>query len=197
MPAMPPTSPQRPQPPLLEVASRAELRAWLAENHASSAGVLLAIGKKGGTATTLTYDDAVEEGLCFGWIDSTARKLDEHRYSVLYTPRRPGGTWAKTNKARVERLAAQELMTPAGLAVIEAAKADGSWDWLTDAEDLKIPDDLASALAAADAAGRFEALPVPQRQMALFGISSAKRPQTRAQRIAAAVDDAVGTPTLF
>jgi uncharacterized protein YdeI (YjbR/CyaY-like superfamily) len=183
--------PAKPQPPLLEVGSRAELRAWLAENHASSPGVLLAIGKKGNTVTTLTYDDAVEEGLCFGWIDSTARKLDEHRYTALFTPRRPGGTWAKTNKARVERLAAEGLMTPAGFAVIEAAKTDGSWDLLTDAESLVIPSDLAAALAAAHAAGSFDALPVSQRQMALYWIASAKRPETRAKRIAATVETAV------
>ncbi len=122
-----PTKPAGASLPLLAVADRAELRAWLEHNHASSPGVNLAIGKKGGRATALTYDDAVEEALCFGWIDSTARRLDDDRYTVLFTPRKRGGTWARTNKVRVERLIAEGRMTPAGISVIEAAKADGSW----------------------------------------------------------------------
>lgn len=144
--------------PLLAVADRAELRAWLESNHGSSPGVNLAIGKKGGRATALTYDDAIEEALCFGWIDSTARRLDDDRYTVLFTPRKRGGTWARTNKARVERLIAEGRMTPAGIAVIEAAKTDGSWTVLEDAENLVVPDDLAAALEGAGARERFDAL---------------------------------------
>jgi len=174
-------------PPLLAPASRAELRAWLAENHATSRGVHLAVGKKGNTVTTLTYDDAVEEGLAFGWIDSVAHRLDEDRYTVLYTPRKRGSVWAKTNKARVARLTEDGLMTAAGLAVVEAAKADGSWDLLTDADDLVMPSDFAAALEASSARPAFERLTVPERQRTLFWIGSAKRPETRARRISDAV----------
>lgn len=178
-----PTAPR----PLLAPLSRAELRAWLAENHATSRGVQLAVGKKGNSVTALTYDDAVEEGLAFGWIDSVAHRLDEDRYTVLYTPRKRGSVWAKTNKARVARLTEAGLMTAAGLAVVEAAKADGSWDLLTDADDLVMPPDLASALKASSATLAFEGLTVPERQRTLYWIGSAKRPETRARRIAEAV----------
>jgi uncharacterized protein YdeI (YjbR/CyaY-like superfamily) len=171
------------QPQLLEVASRAELRAWLAANHATSPGVLLAIGKKGNTVTALTYDDAVEEGLAFGWIDSTARKLDEHRYTVLFTPRKPGSVWAKSNKERVDRLVAQGLMAPAGLAIVEAAQTDGSWDLLNGVDDLLVPGDLADALEQHAAAEAFAAQSATQRRMSLYWIASAKRPATREKRL--------------
>ena len=113
-----------PPRPLLEPSSRAALRTWLAENHATSLGVELAVGKKGNTVTALTYDDAVEEGLAFGWIDSVAHRLDADRYTVRFTPRRRGSIWAKSNLARVARLTAAGLMTPAGMAVVEAAQAE-------------------------------------------------------------------------
>jgi uncharacterized protein YdeI (YjbR/CyaY-like superfamily) len=174
----------RVDPPLLEVPDRAALRAWLEVNHATAPGVRLAISKKEGTATSLTYDQAVEEGLCFGWIDSTTRKLDADRHTVLFTRRKPGGTWARSNKLRVERLIAEGRMTPAGLQVIEAAKADGSWSALDDVEALLVPPDLASALEAEPAAARgFETSPASQRKMALGWIASAKREDTRARRV--------------
>jgi uncharacterized protein YdeI (YjbR/CyaY-like superfamily) len=185
----------RPQPPLLEVADRAGLRAWLTENHATSTGVRLAIGKKGGTATELNYEDAVLEAVAFGWIDGKAQRLDEHRYTVLFTPRRSGGTWAKSNKARVEHLVTAGLMTPAGMAAVEAAKADGSWNTLTDADDRVVPDDLAAALTAAKATAGFEALPASKQGVALYWIATAKRPETRAKRIAETVEAAKHAPT--
>lgn len=114
--------------PLLELGSRAELRAWLEAHHTTSQGVLLAVGKKGNTVTSLSYDDAVEEGLCFGWIDSTARRLDDDRYTVLFTPRRPRSSWSASNRARVARLTEQGLMRPAGVAAVEVAKAKGLWE---------------------------------------------------------------------
>ena len=177
--------------PLLEPANRAELRAWLEANHATSTGVRLAIGKKSRTATAITYDDAVEEGLCFGWIDSTAGRLDDDRFTALSTPRKRGSVWARTNKARVERLIADGLMTPAGLAVIEAAKADGSWNAFDDVDDLVVPDDLAEALEAdSDAEQFFSGLSASIRRLSLYWIASAKRPETRAARIAQVVADA-------
>lgn len=173
-----------PSPPFLAPASRAELRAWLAENHATSSGVSLAIGKKGTSATKLTYDDAVEEGLAFGWIDSTTRRLDDDRYTVQFTPRKRGSVWAQSNKDRVARLTAEGLMEPAGMAVVKAAQADGSWDRLSDVENRVIPDDLAEAFAATPGtAEKFAELSVSMQRQALYWLALAKRPETRAKRI--------------
>ncbi|HZJ03834.1 MAG TPA: YdeI/OmpD-associated family protein, partial [Thermoleophilia bacterium] len=141
--------------------------------------------------TSLTYEASVEEALGFGWIDSTVRRLDEHRFQQLYTPRRPGGNWAPSNKARVERLTAERRMRPAGLAAVEAAKADGSWMLLDDVENLVVPDDLAAALAAdTTAAGYFANLPEGQKKQILYWIVSAKRAETRSRRIAQTVEAA-------
>jgi uncharacterized protein YdeI (YjbR/CyaY-like superfamily) len=174
--------------PLLEVPGRAELRAWLEANHATSPGVRLAIGKKGGTITTLTYEEAVEEALCFGWIDSTTRTLDDDRYAVMFVPRNPRSTWSRSNKERVERLIAEGLMRPAGLAAIEAAKANGMWDEIDHAEDAVMPDDLAAALGVDPQAQAFwDALPPGQRKLTFRWIGNAKRAETRAKRIAETV----------
>lgn len=176
---------------LLEPKSRAEWRAWLSANHGSSSGVWLAVGKKGARVTSLTYEDAVLEALCFGWIDSTVNRLDDQRFKQLFTPRRPGSQWSPSNKARVERLTAEGLMTPAGLAAVEAAKANGSWTLLDDVEALVVPGDLAEALASNSAAGGFfAALPDSRRKMILYWIASAKRAETRARRIADSVEAA-------
>ena len=174
--------------PMLEVADRAELRAWLEENHTSSPGVRLAIGKKGGSATRLMYEDAVEEAVAVGWIDSTSGTLDADRYVVMFVPRRRGSNWSRSNKERVERLTAAGLMRPAGLAAIEAAKADGSWCSIDHVEDMVMPDDLASALAADPEAQAFwDALPPGQRKLAFYWIGSAKRAETRDKRVAETV----------
>ena len=175
----------------VEVESQAEWRAWLESNGATSPGIWLAVGKKGNTRTTLTYEQAVEEALCFGWIDSTVKRVDEHRFKQLFTPRKRGSTWSRSNKIRVEKLIAEGRMTPAGLAPIEAAKADGSWSSLDDVENLVVPEDLVAALDTnGDAACGFGAMSASQRKMALFWISSAKRPETRARRIAKTVEAA-------
>ena len=181
-------TPARDPLPILEVANRAELRSWLEANHATSPGVRLAIGKKGNAVTALAYEDAVEEALCFGWIDSTTTRLDADRYALLFTPRKRGGTWARSNKARAERLLAEGLMRPAGLAAIEAAQADGSWNSIDHVEDMVMPDDLAAALAEQPAARRFwDALPPGQRKLTFHWIGSTKRAETRARRIAETV----------
>ena len=169
---------------LLEVRDRDELRQWLAANHATSPGVLLAIGKKGGHVTSLTYEDAIEEALGFGWIDTTAHALDADRMTVTFTRRKRGGTWSRSNKDRVERLTATGRMAPAGLAAVETAKADGSWTVLDDVEDLVVPEDLAASLAAAPTAAEgWDRSSASQRKMALHWIASAKRPETRARRV--------------
>lgn len=174
--------------PLLEPANRRELRAWLAENHASARGVWVAIGKKGTDATELRYDAAVEEALCFGWIDSVAGSLDDARYKQLLTPRKARSMWSASNKKRVAGLIAEGCMAPAGLAAIEAAKANGSWNTLDEIDALVVPDDVREALAAEPGALEgFEGLTESRRKMALFWIASAKRPETRARRLAETV----------
>lgn len=103
------------------------LRTWLAANHATSPGVWLVLTKKGGTATTLTWQQAVDEALCFGWIDGQGRKRDQETSWIRFTPRRPRSSWSQRNVGHVARLEAQGRMMPAGRAAVEAAKADGRW----------------------------------------------------------------------
>src|SRR5512144_1140437 len=129
------------------VADRAAWRRWLAKHHARSAGIWLVFDKKSSRHDRLAYADAVEEALCFGWIDSTVRTLDDARYVQLMAPRKPKSTWSRTNKERVERLIALGLMAAPGHASIERAKANGSWASLDAVEALVVPEDLASALS--------------------------------------------------
>lgn len=176
---------------LVVPASREEWRTWLAANHATSKGIALAVAKKNGSRAGVAYEEAVEEALCFGWIDSTTARLDDDHYKQLFTPRKPGSNWSQSNKDRVERLIAQGLMTPAGLAAIEVAKANGSWNRLTDIEAGVIPKDLSAALDAAPAAADgFARLTQSHRQMAVYWVVTAKRPETRAARIAKVVSAA-------
>lgn len=171
--------------PQLLIESRAEWRQWLALNHAQSDGVWLVTFKKHCGPKHVSYNDIVEEALCFGWIDSVAGKLDEDRTMLRFTPRKPGSGWSKPNKERVEHLIAAGLMTSAGLEKIEAAKQDGSWDSLDAIERLEIPPDLEAALAAYDAARQhFDAFPRSARRLILGWVASAKKPETRAKRIA-------------
>jgi len=173
---------------LLEPANRAEWRAWLARNADSAASIWLAIGKKGGAVTTLTYEQAVEEALCFGWIDSTVRKLDDARYKQLFSRRKPRSTWSRINKERVARLEAEGKMAPAGLATIELAKQNGSWSTLDHVENLIVPDDLARALASNPIAlENFEAFAPSARKVFLYWIANVKRAEKRAERIAETV----------
>ena len=174
---------------IVTAANRDEWRGWLAEHHAAEKAAWLVIHKKASAEPSVTYDEAVEEALCFGWIDSRGNKMDESRYRLAFTPRKPGSVWAATNKARVERLIAQGRMTPAGLALIDAAKADGSWDALNHVDALEFPDDLLGALAANPTAQRyFDAFPDSTKRQILFWVTSAKRAETRAKRIATTVE---------
>jgi uncharacterized protein YdeI (YjbR/CyaY-like superfamily) len=113
--------------PDLFVASRAQWREWLATNHASSSGVWAVTLKKSTGRQTVTYDDLVEEALCFGWVDSVVRRVDEELTGMRFTPRKPKSNWSASNRARVERLEAEGLMSDAGRAAVEAAKARGTW----------------------------------------------------------------------
>ena len=170
-------------------ASRAEWRAWLASHHADSPGVWVEYPKVHSELRGPTYDDLVEEALCFGWIDSVVRKTGVDGLKCMHvSPRQPGSIWAKTNKARLRRLEAAGLMTPAGAAVVQRAKADGSWTLLDDVEAEVIAEDLDMAFTGARGSRRrFDALSSSRRQQLLYWIYSAKRPATRAARIEAVV----------
>jgi uncharacterized protein YdeI (YjbR/CyaY-like superfamily) len=164
--------------------TRAAWRKWLASNHDSSKGVWLVSWRKRSGKDGPSYEDAVEEALCFGWVDSTARKLDDDRTMLWFSPRKPGSGWARPNKERVERLTAASLMTPAGQRVIDAARADGSWSRLDDVENLVVPDDLAAALDSRPPARQnWDAFPRSVRRSILQWIVVAKRDTTRAGRI--------------
>ncbi|KAA9327018.1 hypothetical protein F0P96_17375 [Hymenobacter busanensis] len=168
--------------------SRAEWREWLAQHHGTAPGIWLIYDKKASGRVRVSYAEAVEEALCFGWIDSLPRKLDAERAMLLFTPRKPRSVWSKLNKQRVAQLVQAGLMTPAGQAKIDVARQNGSWDTLNDSDNLVVPDDLAAALAAiAGARQRFEALAPSAKKNALYYIGSAKRPETRARRIAETV----------
>lgn len=170
---------------VLKPTGRAEWRRWLERNHATSGPVWLALLKKGASAKGVSYEDAVQEALCFGWIDSTANALDDDHYLVWMGRRKPRSGWSGVNKRRIERLIADGAMTPAGLAAIEAAKADGSWTKLDASHALRVPRDLTTALKAYPNARRhFDAFPPSARRMILGWIDSAKRPETRAKRVA-------------
>jgi uncharacterized protein YdeI (YjbR/CyaY-like superfamily) len=164
--------------------SCAEWRQWLEQHHQQKEGVWLVSFKKATGKPRFDYEEAVEEALCFGWIDSKGNKLDEERSMVWFVPRKPGTGWSKINKGRVEKLTANGLMMPAGLARVEAAKQDGSWNALDRIEALEIPPDLKKAFAADKPARQyFDAFPRSAKRAILEWISSAKRPETRAKRI--------------
>lgn len=170
---------------------RASWRAWLAAHHDDSDGIWFLYYKQKTGKPTVSYDEAVEEALCFGWIDSRVNRIDDERYMQLFTPRRPGSTWSKVNKERIERLEERGLITEAGWAPIDAAKADGSWTFLDDIEALIEPDDLAGALDAVPAAREaWNGFPPSARKPALYWVASAKREATRAKRIQQIVDKA-------
>lgn len=172
----------------VEVGSAAELRAWLEEHHASSPGIWLVTGKKAAGERYVAYEDLVREALCFGWIDGHARPLDELRSQLLLTPRRPRSGWSRPNKIRVAELEAAGRMAPAGRAVVEAAKASGTWTALDLVEDLVEPPDLAAALDAEPGAREhWETYPRSVKRAALEQVYGAKRPATREKRIATTV----------
>lgn len=173
---------------MIEPQSRAEWRQWLAEHHGTSPGIWLIWRKKRGGAQPLTLDEAVQEALCFGWIDSRLQPLSREKSALKFTPRKPGSTWSRLNKKRVESLIAGGLMTGAGQRAIDAAQQDGSWSMLDSIEELRVPQDLEQALAASpDARKNFDALTPSAKKNALWWIESAKRPQTRALRVAQTV----------
>jgi uncharacterized protein YdeI (YjbR/CyaY-like superfamily) len=145
----------------------------------------LRFAKKHAAVPSPTYSDAVEEALCFGWIDGLVRPRDASCYEQLFTPRKPRSGWARSNKIRVERLTAQGLMTAAGLAAIATARQNGSWQALDDVEAMRVPPELRKALAANRVARtHWRAYTEGQRKQFLYWLASAKRDETRARRVA-------------
>jgi uncharacterized protein YdeI (YjbR/CyaY-like superfamily) len=171
-------------PEVVQVRNRAEWRAWLENNHTQTESILLVTYRQDAGDVYIPYEELVEEALCFGWIDSTRRRLDDRRASLLMAPRKAGSGWAHTNKMRVERLIAADRMAPAGMAKIAEARNDGSWTRLDDVEALVVPDDLALALARHPGAEQhFASFPPSSRKLILGWIKDAKRPETRAKRV--------------
>jgi uncharacterized protein YdeI (YjbR/CyaY-like superfamily) len=167
----------------VEVRDRQAWRDWLSEHYEQSESIWLVSYKKH-TAYYLSYDAIVEEALCFGWIDSLPRKLDDERTMLLLSPRKPKSVWSKLNKTRVAELMAQQLIMPAGLAKIEQAQKDGSWTFLDDVEALIIPPDLSAVLAAnSEAESYFEKFSPSAKKGILQWIKMAKQQKTRQQRI--------------
>jgi uncharacterized protein YdeI (YjbR/CyaY-like superfamily) len=175
--------------PEVEVRSRAELRTWLARHHTQATGVWLVSYKKAAGALYLPTEDIVQECLCFGWVDSLVRRKDDLRSMLYIAPRKPGSNWSRVNRNFVARLEAEGLITEAGRALIERAKADGTWTALDDVEDGVVPADLAAALDVVPGARAvWEAYPRSVRRGALEIVLNAKRAETRAAKIAIIVD---------
>ena len=168
--------------------TRGQWRKWLEKNHSTAPGIWMIYYKKETGKRKFDMADAVEEALCFGWIDSVAQKLDDERSMQKFTPRKPKSIWSKINKKRIEKLIEQKLMTPAGLATIERAKENGSWDTLNSSDlhtdNNSMPSDLRKALSKTKKAlANFLAFPPSYRKRFLFWIDSAKTPLTKAVRI--------------
>jgi uncharacterized protein YdeI (YjbR/CyaY-like superfamily) len=167
----------------VEVTSSADWRKWLLDNHTQKQGIWLVRYKKP-DPRHLSWPEAVDEALCFGWIDSVPRKLDDLRSMLLVTPRNPKSAWSGINKQKVEKLMAAGRMAPAGLKMVENAKASGTWDKLVAVEKLEMPPELFKALAASKIAQKhFDAFPPSAKRGIFDWISQAKRPETRAARI--------------
>jgi len=170
--------------PELIVADVAAWRTWLRKHHDDPTGVWLVLAKKGTVEpTSLTYDEALEEALCHGWIDGQVKQRDETTYKQRFTQRRPRSAWSKRNVGNAERLVAERRMHPAGLAEIERAKADGRWEAAyAGPASIEVPPDLAAALAAdPDAHAMFDVLTKQNRYAILYRLTTAKRAETRAR----------------
>lgn len=178
------TAPKNKGPVSFQPKNRKHLREWLKKNHAKEDAVWLIYHKKSSATPSLDWDEAVEEALCFGWIDSKRQKVDASTFRQFFGKRKPHGTWSKINKARIQRLTEEGLMTKAGLDAIDHAKRNGSWTILDEVEELTIPDDLGKALKKVRGAfGFFSGLTRSSKRMLLQWLVLAKREETRNKRI--------------
>ncbi|MEV6303425.1 YdeI/OmpD-associated family protein [Actinoplanes sp. NPDC051861] len=169
----------------LIVPDAGALRAWLSDHHGTSPGVWLALARKGGTVTTLTWQQAVDEALCFGWIDGQARKGDPEISWIRFTPRRSRSSWSQRNVANVARLQELGRMTPAGQAAVEAARADGRWAAAyAPPSEAEVPADLLAAIAGDPAAqAMFDLLTKANRFALIYRLNAVKRAETRQRKI--------------
>jgi len=176
---------------VLEFAHVGAWRAWLAEHYAQQESVWVAITGKGVEPAALGYGDAVEEALCFGWIDSTLHRIDDRTYALRFSPRRPGSIWAESNRRRVANLIREGRMAASGLAAIGAAKVNGQWEAASRRERVdEIPPDLESALVSqVGSVDGYLALRPSRRKQLLYWLDSAKRSATRGKRVQAVVDE--------
>lgn len=168
--------------PRVHAKTATEWRRWLRDNHDKARGVWLVAYKTATGKSRLAYEDSIPEALCYGWIDSLNKPLDDERTALLFTPRKTGSGWSRTNKVRIARLLKEGRMEAAGLAKIAAAKRDGSWTLFDSVEALHVPDDLRKALGIIGMR-KFEALTPGRRKEHLRAVVTAKRPETRAKRI--------------
>jgi uncharacterized protein YdeI (YjbR/CyaY-like superfamily) len=171
--------------PIRVFPSRAAWAAWLDAHHMDAEGVWLALPKKGGGEAGVSYADALEVALCYGWIDGQKGKLDERFWLQRFTPRRPGSVWSRVNRDKALGLIARDEMRPAGRREVERAQADGRWDAAYEpSSTMTVPDDLREALADNPAAEAFFAtLDRASRYAVLYRVHSAKKPETRIRRI--------------
>jgi uncharacterized protein YdeI (YjbR/CyaY-like superfamily) len=165
-------------------SNKKQWRAWLQKNHAKKQSVWLVCYKVKSGKPSITWSDAVDEALCFGWIDSVRKSIDDETFVQFFSKRKPTSAWSKINKAKIERLIDEELMRPAGLASIETAKKNGSWTILDEVEKLTIPKDLDKAFKANKSSKKFFlSLSKSIQKMILQWITFAKREETRQRRI--------------
>jgi uncharacterized protein YdeI (YjbR/CyaY-like superfamily) len=173
--------------------TRAGWRSWLKENHAKCDGVWLIYYRASTGKRRLSWEDAVREALCFGWIDSKVKPIDDARYKQIFTPRKPRSGWSKINKQYIAELIEAELMTEAGLRAVDIAKKNGAWSLLEPVDALIVPAELESALRRSERAREaYEALPKPAKRSMLYSLYSAQREDTRAKRLAEALADLEG-----
>ncbi len=164
--------------------NRDEWRKWLKENHAVANGIWLVYYKKHTGKPSVPYNDAVEEALCFGWIDSIIKRIDEERYMQKFTPRNDGSTWSELNKKRVEKMIAQGKMTEFGLKKIKIAKQNGKWDEVVESQlDFVLSENLLNILKSDKSAfAEYEKLPLSQKKMHTSWIMTAKKKETKIRR---------------
>jgi uncharacterized protein YdeI (YjbR/CyaY-like superfamily) len=176
--------------PVLFFATPADFEAWLDENGEESDGIWLKFAKKGSGIRSVVYAEALDVALCHGWIDGQAKPIDEDHYLQRFTPRRQRSKWSKRNRGKAEELIANGRMRPAGLAEVERARADGRWEAAYDSPSTAtVPEDFRRALEATpEALEFFESLGTTKRYSFLYRINDAKRPDTRAMRIAEYVE---------
>jgi len=171
--------------PILPFATKKKWADWLAKQHDKSIGVWVKLARKGSDVSSVTYEEAVEVALCYGWIDGQGKRFDDKYWLQKYTPRRPKSIWSKINTERVEKLIASGEMKPAGLKAIEAAKQDGRWDAAYESpKNISVPEDFQAELDKSSKAKAFFAtLNSVNRYAILFRIHNARKAETRTKRI--------------